>query len=191
MRGIMRRLRPDGNPLRRTVDRVEAAVLTVLLAVLLAGAPLAALAAAGQVAAGSARAERVQSSWRQVPAVLLRNAPQSSQPLGQESMMPLVRARWTAPDGTARVGQVYAPDGAAAGTTVMIWTDRSGSLRGEPVKRGYVVAQEAIAALWAATLVAFVVAVAGFLAHRALDRRRLAAWDAEWSRTGPLWTGRV
>lgn len=191
MRGIMRRLRPDGNPLRRTVDRVEAVVLAVLLALLLAGAPLAALAAAGQVAAGSARAERAQSGWRQVPAVLLRNAPQGSQPLGQESMMPLVRARWTAPDGTSCVGQVYAPDGAAAGTTVMIWTDRSGSLRGEPVKRGYVVAQEAIAALWAATLVAFVVAVAGFLARRALDRRRLAAWDAEWSRTGPLWTGRV
>ena len=35
------------------------------------------------------------------------------------------------------------------------------------------------------------VAVTGFLARRALDRRRLAAWDAEWSRTGPQWTGRV
>jgi hypothetical protein len=188
---MMRQLRPDGNPLRRTADRIEAAVLAVLLAVLLAGVPLAAVAAAGQVAAGSVRAERAQSSWRQVPAVLLQDAPQGSQPLGQESMMPLVRARWTAPDGTSHVGQVYAPDGAAAGSTVTVWTTRSGSLRGEPVKRGYVVAQEMIAALWAAALVAFAVAVAGFLARRALDRRRLAAWDAEWSRTGPLWTGRV
>jgi hypothetical protein len=27
------------------------------------------------------------------------------------------------------------------------------------------------------------------LTRRALDRRRLGAWDAEWRATGPLWTG--
>jgi hypothetical protein len=28
------------------------------------------------------------------------------------------------------------------------------------------------------------------LARRALDRRRLSAWDAEWRASGPLWSGR-
>jgi hypothetical protein len=34
---MMRRLRPDRNPLRRTADRVEAAIMAGLLAVFLAG----------------------------------------------------------------------------------------------------------------------------------------------------------
>lgn len=186
---MMRRLRPDRNPLRRTVDRVEAAIMAVLLAVFLAGFPLAALAA-GRVAAGGLRAERAQASWLQVPAVLLQNAPEVSQPLGQASLMPAVRARWTALDGTPRTGEVYAPGGARAGTTVLVWTDRSGRLQAAPVQRSYVVAQETFAALGAVVLVAVAVATSGFLARRALDRRRLAAWDAEWSRTGPQWTGR-
>jgi hypothetical protein len=28
------------------------------------------------------------------------------------------------------------------------------------------------------------------LTRRALDRRRLSAWEAEWRAVGPLWTGR-
>lgn len=186
----MRRLRPDRNPLRRGIDRVETAIMAVLLAVFLAGVPLAALAAAGQAARGGVRTERAQANWRQVPAVLLQNAPDAAQPLDQESLMPAVRARWTAPDGTPRVGEVYASDGAAAGTTVMVWTDGSGRLEGMPTPRSYFAAQEIFAALGAAAVVTVAVAVGGVLARRALDRRRLAAWDTEWSRTGPQWTGR-
>jgi hypothetical protein len=30
---------------------------------------------------------------------------------------------------------------------------------------------------------------AGMLARRALDRRRLRAWEAEWRASGPQWSG--
>jgi len=30
---------------------------------------------------------------------------------------------------------------------------------------------------------------AGTLAHRALDHRRLSAWEAEWRTSGPKWSG--
>src|SRR6516162_6656333 len=43
--GLVRLWRPDGNPLRRTADRVEGVVIAVLVAAFLTGAPLAALAA--------------------------------------------------------------------------------------------------------------------------------------------------
>jgi hypothetical protein len=33
-----------------------------------------------------------------------------------------------------------------------------------------------------------IVLCAGQLARVALDRRRLAAWDAQWRATGPQWT---
>ena len=188
---MMRHWWPDRNPLRRTVDRVEAVVIAVLFAVFLAGVPLAALAAAMQEAAGGMRAERAQAGWRQVPAVLLQNAPKHAYALHQASLEPLVRARWTAPGGTLREGEVYAPGGARAGTSVMVWTDRSGALEGAAVQRADVTVQEVFAGLAAAVLATAVLAVAGFLARRALDRRRLAAWDEEWSRTGPQWTGRL
>jgi len=183
-------LRPDRNPLRRTADRVEAAIMAGLLAVFLAGVPLAALAA-GQVASSGTRAERAQARWHQVPAVLLQDAPEPAHALSQASLDPLVRARWTAPGGAPREGEVYAPGGARAGTTVMVWTDRSGKLEGAPVQRADVTIWEAFAALAAAALAAAAVAVTGFLARQGLDRRRLAAWDADWSRTGPQWTGRL
>ncbi len=73
----------------------------------------------------------------------------------------------------------------------MVRTDRSGRLEGAPVQHAHVAAQEAFAAVLAPELVAAAEAVTGFLAHRVLDRQRPAAWDAEWSRTGPQWTGRV
>lgn len=106
-------------------------------------------------------------------------------------MEPLVRARWTAPGGAPREGEVYAPGGARAGTTVMVRTDGSGRLEGAPVQHADVTMQEAFAALAGAVLAAAAVVVAGFLARRVLDRRRLAAWHADWSRTGSQWTGRV
>jgi len=37
-------------------------------------------------------------------------------------------------------------------------------------------------------MAAFAVLGAGVLAHRALQRRRMRAWDAEWSAVAPLWT---
>jgi hypothetical protein len=182
---------PDRNPLRRTVDRVEAVVIAVLFAVFLAGVPLAALAAAMQEAAGGMRAEGAQAGWRQVPAVLLQNAPEHAHALHQASLEPLVRARWIAPGGTLREGEVYAPGGARSGTSVMVWTDGSGALEAEPVQRADATVQEVFAALAAAVLATAVLSVAGFLARRALDRRRFASWDEAWSRAGPQWTGRL
>ena len=162
-----------------------------LLVVFLAVVPLAALAAAGQVAASGMRAERAQARWRQVPA-----GPAAGRAGARPRAVPgvpgapgagAVDGAWR---GAAR-GRGLRVGGARAGTTVMVWTDGSGRLEGAPVQRADVTVLEAFAALAAAALAATVVVVTGFLARRSLDRRRLAAWDAEWSRTGPQWTGRV
>ncbi len=67
----LRGLWPDRNPLRRTADRVEAAVVAGLLAAFVIGAPAAALIAGHWSYAVALRAEHAQrSTWRQVPAVL-------------------------------------------------------------------------------------------------------------------------
>ena len=86
--------------------------------------------------------------------------------------------------------EIYAPAGAAAGSTVMVWIDRSGQLTASPLQRGDVVEEVALAASLATMAVAGVLAVVGLITRCVLDRRRLAAWDARWRATGPQWTGR-
>jgi len=188
--GLVCLWRPDSNPLRRTADRVEAAIIAGLIAVFLCGAPLAGLAAGQAAAAGGLRIERAQAAWHQVTAVLLRKAPESVHPMFQVSLEPLVPARWRTPDGTARTGEVYAPAGAAAGSMVTVWIDGSGRPTVSPLQRGDVIEATALAASLAAVAVAAVLALLGLLARWVLDRRRLAAWEARWAVTGPQWTRR-
>ena len=107
----VRRLWPDRNPLRRRSDRVEFAVVVVLLVVFLAGAPLTALAAARWATASGLRAERAQAGRHQVAAVLLRDAPAMSGSLSFPVPDPQVPARWAGPAGPA-TGEVYAQPGA-------------------------------------------------------------------------------
>src|SRR5215813_1445995 len=164
--------RPDRNPLRRTADRVEAAVIAVLIAVFLGGAPLAALTAGRAAAAGSASTGHPPASRHQVAAVLLRKAPARAHPMFQVALRALVPARWTAPDGTSRTGQIYAPEGAQAGSIVAVWTDGSGRLTRSPSHWSDELGDIALAAsLAAAAAVAAVLALAGLLTRWVLDRR--------------------
>jgi hypothetical protein len=184
---LWRRWRPDGNPLRRTSDRIEAVLLAILIAAFLCGAPLAAIAAGRAAAADRMQAEH--GAYR-VAAVLLQHAPGKSHPMFQAPLEPTVPARWKAPDGTPRTGEIYAPVGAAAGSTVLVWTDRSGQLTASPLQQGDLVEDVALAASLATIAVAAVLAVVGLLTRWVLDRRRLAAWDVRWRATGPQWTRR-
>ncbi|HKA94811.1 MAG TPA: hypothetical protein VKD66_00990 [Streptosporangiaceae bacterium] len=190
LRGLVRMWRPDGNPLRRTADRVEAVAVVVLIATFLCGAPLAALTAGRAAAASGFRAEHAQAGWHRVTAVLLGNAPASVHPMFQAELRPRAPARWTAPDGTPRTGRVYAPVGAAVGSTVAVWINGSGRPAPPLLRRSDVVEGIVLAASLAAGAVAAVLAALGFIVRWALDRRRLAAWDARWAVTGPQWTDR-
>lgn len=187
---LARRWRPDRNPLRRTADRIETAIMAALLAAFLFGAPIAAIAAGQWAAAAGLRDEHAQAAWHSVPAVLLQTAPDTARAMFQSSLEPLVRARWSAPDGAVRTGEVYAPAGAKAGSTVQVWTDRTGRLTGSPMQGADVVVRIALAASLATAIVAAALAMLGLVTRWAVDRRRLAAWDARWSATGPQWTGR-
>jgi len=187
---LWRRWRPDGNPLRRTSDRIEAVLLAMLIAAFLCGAPLAGIAAGRAAAAGSMQAGHARAGAYRVAAVLLQHAPGKSHPMFQAPLEPTVPARWKAPDGTLHTGEIYAPVGAAAGSTVLVWTDRSGQLTASPLPQGDMVEDVALAASLATIAVAAVLAVIGLLTRWVLDRRRLAAWDVRWRATGPQWTGR-
>ena len=182
----VRGLWPDRNPLRRTVDRVEAIVAGGLVVAFLAGAPLAAVAAGHAVySTGSRAAHAQQATWRQVPAVLAATAPAS----GFRQYQVTVQASWTAPDGTRQVGAVLAPPGTRAGRAVMVWVDAAGRFTGhQPLQLSQVRGQAVLATVLTPMAVGFILLCAGLMAHAVLGRRRLAGWDADWQVTEPQWT---
>ena len=180
---LARGLRLDRNPLRRGSDRAETAMLGVLLAAFLAGAPFAAHAAGSWTYATSIReAQAQQATLRQVPATLLQAAPSN---ISNEA-----NARWKAPDGQVRTGQIFAPSGAPAGSTVMVWVNQAGQLTDSPLQRSQVTGRADMARALVVAALAAVLGIVGLVGRWALDRRRLTAWDAEWLATEPRWSSR-
>ncbi len=187
---VLRGRRLDRNPLRRRSDRAETAMLGVLLATFLAVAPFAAHAAGSWAYAVSAREARAQQAvLRHVPATLLQAAPGWNAYAGNGTL-PVVKARWRAPDGRLRTGELYVPSGAVAGGTVLVWMNQAGQLTDPPLRHAQLVNRAKLAEGAVAGSLAVALAVVGWLARRSLDRRRLAAWDADWLAHGPRWSPR-
>ena len=178
--------RLDRNPLRRGTDRAETVILAALLAAFLGGAPFAAQATATWSNTAFLRQLHTQQATvHQVRATLLEAPVRGG---GYAAVLASqADARWTAPDGHAQTGLITAPPQARAGSTVLIWTSQSGNPV-TPLQRGDISQQDALAAAAAVTVLAVLLLLAAWTARRALNRRRLAAWDAAWLATGPRWT---
>lgn len=185
-----RRLGLDGNPLRRPADRAEAWLRLTVLILILAVVPVAAVIASRTADHLFTRVGQAQQSAdHQVSAVITQSPPATA--IDPYVAVPdsWVPARWTAPDGTARSGEVLAPIGSYSGSVVHIWVNVSGTVVNPPAGHQDVVSEVAVTVT--VTIVALIAALLGVLgaARHFLDRLRFRAWDAEWRSTGPLWTG--
>lgn len=186
-----RGLWPDRNPLRRASDLIETAMLAVLVVAFAVAAPFAAQRGAAWAHAAAREAQlQQQSSRAQVTAVLLKPAGTMRPGGGPAALDPLTPARWRAPDGRAVTGDLPVPAGTAAGATVRVWVSRDGRLSGQPLQDSQVTGQACLAGSLSVVALAILLAVTGVLGRRALDKRRMAAWDAEWRASGPRWTTR-
>jgi hypothetical protein len=184
---MLRGRRPDRNPLRRGSDRAETAMLGLLLAAFLVGAPFAAHAAGSWTYATSAREAQAQRAViHQVQATLLQPATQWDPSTGEAE----AKARWRAPDGQLRTAQLMVPAGVPAGSTVTVWTNQAGHLTDPPLQHSQAVGRADMSQVLAVVALAGALIMVGWLGCRALDRRRLAGWDADWLATGPRWTSR-
>jgi hypothetical protein len=154
-------------------------MLALLLAAFLAGAPFAAHAAGSWAYAAATREAQAQrADFHQVPATLLQAAPASFSEGGAE-----LQARWKAPDGQVRTGQVFVLSGSAAGSRVMVWVNQSGQLTDSPLQGSQVAGRTDMARAVAVVGLAVTLIILGEAGRWALDRRRLAGWDAEWLAT--------
>ena len=184
------RLGLDANPLRRRTDRVATFLAAQLLLVVLVGVPLVAIAAygwAGRIGAAEQRAER---SWREVPAVLLKSVPAPNSFASGLFGYAWVPARWAAPNGRPRFGNIAVDVGVSAGRTVPIWVNAAGRPTDAPLTHRAVQARAATMAAVATTALVFVLSFLAWAGHKLLDRRRLADWELAWAIVGPKWTKR-
>jgi hypothetical protein len=188
---FVRGRRLDRNPLRRPSDRAESAVLAVLVIAFIVAAPFAALACGAWAHAIAHRVQATQQASRyQVPAVVLQ-VPDGSRAAGYAALAPEAQARWTAPDGKVVSGEVPAPSATVVGTVVRVWITRDGQLTDAPLQDTQVAGRADLAATFGVVALAATVTVTGVAARRALDKRRMAAWDADWRATGRRWTHRT
>jgi hypothetical protein len=164
---------------------VETAVLAVLVIAFVAAAPFAALASGSWALA---RAHQVQLTERassyEVPAVVLK----LDAPSGGVYADSGAQARWTAHDGKAITGEIPVPLGTTIGATQWLWTTADGQLTIPPLQDSQVTGQAYFAEGFTVFTLAVLLTVTGLVTRWTLDKRRMAAWDAEWRVTGPRWT---
>ena len=197
MSGIRKRVRRlacrlglDANPLRRRTDKIGTSLAALLLIVFLVGAPLLAIAAYGWAGRVGAAEQRAEHSWHTVPAVLLKSVPAPNSFASGLFSYSWVPARWAAPNGQVRTGNIAIDVGMAAGRKVRIWVDGTGRPTDAPLTHRAVQARAATVAAVATTALVFVLSFLAWAGRKLLDRRRLADWELAWAIVGPKWTKR-
>jgi hypothetical protein len=180
----------DRNPVRRRIDRVEAAMVAGLIAVFLISAPVLAAAAGHWTGSAGMREQRAEMAWRLVPATVQGSAQGSVQGqilsgLAGRVWMP---ARWTAPNGQARRGWIPVSLGDAVGGRAQVWVNPSGSLTGPPLRHSQLQAHVVMAEWLTALMLGLLLCLVGVAARVLLARRRVADWNRAWREVEPRWT---
>ena len=188
MTWLRRRLGSDGNPLRRREDRIAAWLVPAWFLALLALGPAVASAAALWVHSGESAVQHAEQSWHEVPGVLLKAA---SGPLmtdnGANTWTVWALAKWSAA-GRWHVGAVPVAAKSPAGSEVPVWLNKAGKVEVAPLSARQLGAYaDTVTTIALAALAVFLAGIA-WAVSRALDRRRLASWEAAWLVVGPRWS---
>ncbi len=180
------------NPLARAADRMEATARALLTTLWLCTLPFVAVLGSAAWQHASATAADQQHSRSTTTAQLLADAPDIA--LDDQGMFvdqqQRATGRWVAPDGSERTGSVTTAAGGHTGDRIRIWVDRTGQVTSPPVSAAASAVLIITLATGAALAWGALLAAAQFGLRRRLDRRRMAGWDDEWDRIGPLWSGR-
>jgi hypothetical protein len=182
-------MRPDSNPLRRRIDRAEAFIFGGLVVAAMAVAPIAGMEAGHVAYTDSLRVAHAQERTDHQTTAVLLAAPSTSSAGGYTiSSLVSADARWTTPTGASRTGIVQIPAASVKGEPVKIWTDAAGNVTSAPATEAQASGQGTFAAVMAVVLTLVTCFTTAGVTRMILNRRRLAAWDADWTVTAPMWT---
>ncbi|MFE2561777.1 hypothetical protein ACFXGT_38375 [Streptomyces sp. NPDC059352] len=180
---------PSGSgttPPRRPAKR--AALVFVLVIALVCGA-----VAAGILWTAGTKADRELAAHRhQVTATT--TGPATESPVATRygtKPQAVAPAVWEQPEHVRRSGSIHVPPRTPQGRAVTIWVDDAGA----PARPPGSVADRALTSFSGGTAAAGVVGVTGagalLLLRRWTEGHRLAAWEHEWERVEPVWSGRL
>jgi len=187
---LARRLGIGHNPLRRTVDRTETAVLLAAFLIAAAVVPFA-MSIGTTVYHHQLVGSAVETSQRhQVTAVLTQDVPLNVGTAGTNAAT-LSPARWTDVHGVRHTGLVPASPGSSAGSSVRIWNDNQGDLANAPLTPDQALARGVGVFVVVMLGVAIALGCGYWLVHNRLERVRARAWESEWRVIGPRWTTRA
>jgi hypothetical protein len=185
-----RRLGRDGNPLRRRADLIEAWLAPATIVVFLALCPLVVVVTGMTVRADNAAARQAQQSWQPVKAVVLDAVPgPEMSDHGANTWLTWTPAYWTA-GGHEWIGEVPAPAGSRAHSTVTAWLGPAGNVETPPLTAAGARSRVVDATLIALAALVVLLAIMTAVARRVLDRHRLAGWETAWMSVGPVWSRR-
>jgi type IV secretory pathway VirJ component len=175
------------NPLCRTSDLIEHAILWLFLLLAATAVPLAAWVGTEMYAQSAANATQYAQSVRETTATVgERVIPEPNRAVTALRNI-WVDAEWTAPDGTMRTGRIPVSAATMEGARLPIFTTHDGEYAAPPPTAGRNAASAALASVVGTAAAAWF----GFAATRAvLDRQRHRAWDTAWAEFDRSRTGR-
>ncbi|WP_162603111.1 universal stress protein [Streptomyces sp. CS081A] len=187
--GMTRHEPSDGDGAPRVPEAFGRAALVLLLTLaLVCGA-----VATGALWKAGADADRERAAHRhRVTATTTGPArePSASTRYGTEPYA-LAPATWEHPERVSRSGTVRVPPRTPPGRAVTVWVDDTGT----PIRAPGDAASRSLTAVSGGVAVAGLVGAAGagalLLVRRTAEGRRYAAWEREWERVEPVWSGRL
>lgn len=182
-----RRLGGRRNPLRRSTDRIETALLWCTLVAALLLIPVGAAVGTGVQNSLDASAARQRAVLHQVQARTLESS-ERQVPAVQGDVLSQVPVSYVDPQGVEQRRMTSVVIGTKAGAEVTIWLDRSGNIVRAPLATSDSAAFGGTAGVF--TVFGGWLLLWGLfgLAGVPLDRRRSREWDAEWLAIAPRWS---
>jgi hypothetical protein len=179
------------SPLRRTTDRIEAAVTVVLVVLAVLVVPAAILIARGIYHRELTEAAAMATHRTAVTAVLLTDAQLQHAGSAEPNSATTALARWQLPHGQQRSAPLWVGADRHAGDRVPIWIDQHGNRTDPPETPGFmlvtalVIGVELILGGWVLLWALWRVLCS------VLNRINATWWDVQWARTGPGWSRRT
>jgi hypothetical protein len=182
----------DRNPLRRRSDLVAAWLLPAAVAVFLILGTVGVLVIGAVLRADNAAAWRhADKDWQSIRGVLLQAAPGPAQADHGANNWPVpTKARWTY-DGVRHIGTIPAIAGSTVTSPVTIWVDRKGHVQTPPLNATQLGGRILESRVVILTMLALILTFATGAVYRALDRRQVNSWEAEWMAVEPRWSDKA
>lgn len=181
------------SPLRRTTDRIEAAVTVTLTVVAVLVVLLATITAMRTYHRDLTHAAVTAAQETSVTAVLLTNAELANTTSSEQGVASetTALARWQLSNGQQRNAPIWVGANLHAGDRMSIWIDQHGNRVDPPETPGFIIANAAVLGVDVVIGGWLALGALWWIVCRVLSRINMAWWDVQWARTEPGWNRRT